>query len=308
MQKHVFTYYGLLLTTLFIACGVPSTTVSANCDTPTHEQAHQAYQQRNADTLLTLLAQCDDDYMRELTGRVLYDSTKGLQDTALRERLEKVLEVSPNPSESRWRANLKLADMATQLDSFPTAFHHYEAALDSITSTDLKAEDGPTASEFLSIRQEMEKVRLLSDSFIPITRRRDGSLSGAAQFSYRGSAPVKSAFPIHFHTKQATLTAEGEAAVAELEEVLRSNQSPAIEIVGHADERGTPEANLTLSRQRAETIHAYLKQKAYTGKVTVTGKGETEHYDDPDYERFPKDKQWRLDRRVQVDMKSTPNH
>lgn len=305
MEKHALPFHGLLIAVLLSTFGW-ITSVSASCDANTNQQAYQAYKQRNTDSLLTLLEQCDNDYIRELTGRVLYDSIKGLKDTPLRERLEKVLEVSPNPSESRWKANLKLADMATKLDSFPNAFHHYEAALDSITSTNLKAEDGPSASEFLSIRQEMEKVRLLSDSFIPITRRRDGSLSGAANISYRGSTPVKSAFPIHFNTKQATLTADGETAVAEMEEVLRSNQSPDIEIVGHADERGTPEANLELSRQRAETIQAYLQQKAYTGKVTVTGKGETEHYDDPDYERFPKDQQWRLDRRVQVNMKNTP--
>jgi outer membrane protein OmpA-like peptidoglycan-associated protein len=277
-------------------------TAWARCSDAINQQAHQAYQKKDAKALLALVEQCDSDYPRELAGRVLYDSTAKLTGTALLEGLKKVLEIAPNPSKPRWKANIEMGKIAEKAGSFKTAFFHYETALDTLNSPNLSADDGAPAEVFLAIRKDAERVRLLADTFIASTRGRDDKLSGVAQIRYRGSCVTQSIIPIHFETKQATLTADGERYAAEMGEMLKNNQYPDIEIIGHADERGTESDNMALSIQRAETLSHYLKQQGHTGQITIDGKGEAVHYDDANYASYSKDEQLRLNRRVEFNF------
>ena len=62
---------------------------------------------------------------------------------------------------------------------------------------------------------------------------------------------------VEFATDSAELTAVGRATLDEVVRILKTHGG-SIEVSGHTDSTGTPEHNLELSRQRAETAAGYL--------------------------------------------------
>ena len=82
---------------------------------------------------------------------------------------------------------------------------------------------------------------------------------------------------VEFDVNRATLRT---ASYKELDEVvayMRLKESQAIEIGGHTDNIGTPEANSKLSQQRAETVKAYLIKKGIAeARVAAKGYGDTQ--------------------------------
>lgn len=106
--------------------------------------------------------------------------------------------------------------------------------------------------------------------------------------------------PIMFVYNEATLTPEGERAAALLLEYLTLKRLSAVELTGHADERGTLEYNYDLSRERLETVSQILKQGGYTGELKLTPKGKTEPYMGVDRTAYTGEALYQLDRRVEL--------
>lgn len=80
---------------------------------------------------------------------------------------------------------------------------------------------------------------------------------------------------IEFETGSAKLTPQGQSIVNEIAQVLTANPEVAVAIEGHTDSDGKPEANLTLSRQRAVAVQQYLIQKKIAaGRLTAEGYGQ----------------------------------
>jgi outer membrane protein OmpA-like peptidoglycan-associated protein len=77
----------------------------------------------------------------------------------------------------------------------------------------------------------------------------------AAALAASGSVTLDN---ILFDTGKATLKAESEAPLAAVLELLKSDPTLALEIQGHTDNVGGKEANLKLSRDRAEAVKARL--------------------------------------------------
>jgi len=63
---------------------------------------------------------------------------------------------------------------------------------------------------------------------------------------------------VHFPLDRYDLTPEAEETLQKQAALLKSFQSVAITIEGHADERGTREYNLALGERRADTVRNYL--------------------------------------------------
>jgi outer membrane protein OmpA-like peptidoglycan-associated protein len=54
---------------------------------------------------------------------------------------------------------------------------------------------------------------------------------------------------------------------------LKKHPELVIEVHGHTDSRGTAQHNLVLSRRRAESVMAYLKEHGVTNTMTAKGYG-----------------------------------
>jgi outer membrane protein OmpA-like peptidoglycan-associated protein len=109
--------------------------------------------------------------------------------------------------------------------------------------------------------------------------------------------------PITFVYDEANFTAAGRKEAALLTEFLRRQPLDSITLTGHADERGSDEFNMELSRRRLETVARFLREAGYTGKLVLVPKGSREPFSGPDRDRLPKEDAFQLDRRVQLHLK-----
>jgi len=92
--------------------------------------------------------------------------------------------------------------------------------------------------------------------------------------------PASASLLITFETNSAALTARAKHVLDVLGEALLSDRLGAFRfaIQGHADPRGKPESNLTLSQLRAESVRDYLVQYKHIDdrRLEAVGKGSTE--------------------------------
>lgn len=81
---------------------------------------------------------------------------------------------------------------------------------------------------------------------------------------------------ITFLTGNATLTPEGQVAVAEAATVLKETPALRVRVEGHTDSIGSDESNLVLSRARVQTVVAMLQMMGVDGgRLTPDGFGES---------------------------------
>jgi outer membrane protein OmpA-like peptidoglycan-associated protein len=80
-----------------------------------------------------------------------------------------------------------------------------------------------------------------------------------------------------FDTGKSTLRKESFTTLNDLIEYLKLKPAMTIEIGGHTDNVGTPESNLKLSQERAESVRNYLIAKGISAqRVTAKGYGQTQ--------------------------------
>jgi outer membrane protein OmpA-like peptidoglycan-associated protein len=124
------------------------------------------------------------------------------------------------------------------------------------------------------------------------------SQRAAQQAKAEPSAPIP--VPIMFVYNEATLTADGERAARLLLEYLTLKRYSAIELTGHADERGTYEYNMDLSRDRLTTVASLLKSGGYHGDLSLIPKGKSAPYAGVDRKQYTGEALFQLDRRVEL--------
>jgi outer membrane protein OmpA-like peptidoglycan-associated protein len=82
---------------------------------------------------------------------------------------------------------------------------------------------------------------------------------------------------ILFDTGKATLKAESETALQTVIELLKSNAALKLEVQGHTDNVGAAAANLKLSKDRADSVRAFLvKGGVADARLTTAGLGDTQ--------------------------------
>lgn len=82
---------------------------------------------------------------------------------------------------------------------------------------------------------------------------------------------------VHFKSGKATLQKTSYEYLNEMVELLQTKQSMRIEIAGHTDNVGSKEENMTLSKQRAQSVKEFLVEKGIDpGRVTTKGYGATQ--------------------------------
>ena len=106
--------------------------------------------------------------------------------------------------------------------------------------------------------------------------------------------------PITFVFNESTLTEDGRKAAALLLEYLQIKKFPKISLTGHADERGSDELNLALSRERLATVERFLRDAGYEGDLELVPKGESEPFSGVERSEYELEELYQLDRRVEL--------
>lgn len=106
--------------------------------------------------------------------------------------------------------------------------------------------------------------------------------------------------PIMFHYREARFTDEGRKAAELLLEYVRLKHLGSLRLTGHADERGTVELNMDLSRDRLDTVSRFLRDGGYQGTLDMIPKGKSEPFAGVDRTRYSQDVLYQLDRRVEL--------
>lgn len=82
---------------------------------------------------------------------------------------------------------------------------------------------------------------------------------------------------VFFDTGKSTLRAESFKTLNDLAEVMKLKPTLIIEIAGHTDNVGTPESNLKLSLNRANSVKNYLVNHGIAAaRITTQGYGDTQ--------------------------------
>src|SRR6185295_3597345 len=83
-------------------------------------------------------------------------------------------------------------------------------------------------------------------------------------------------YGIQFDTGKATIKAESEAVLNEIDKLLLARADLKLNIEGHTDNVGAKAANLTLSGQRATAVQAWLGAHGIeAARLTVRGFGDS---------------------------------
>lgn len=81
---------------------------------------------------------------------------------------------------------------------------------------------------------------------------------------------------VYFEFDKSTLKPESYPALNELVDLLKAEPTMEIEISGHTDNVGTPQSNMILSQNRAESVRQYLINKGISpSRVKAVGYGDT---------------------------------
>lgn len=102
---------------------------------------------------------------------------------------------------------------------------------------------------------------------------------------------------VNFEVNSATIRPESEPVLADLHERLVAEQAEQVSIVGHTSTEGEADYNLDLSARRAQAVVDDLVRRGFAaGKLSSTGKGETEPLIKPDRDETSRS----LNRRVEI--------
>jgi outer membrane protein OmpA-like peptidoglycan-associated protein len=134
--------------------------------------------------------------------------------------------------------------------------------------------------------------------------------AGAVKLSVENGEPVRKSIPVPvtFVFNEATFTDDGQKAAALLLEYLKLKSFKKVMLTGHADERGSDELNMELSRERLQTVADFLKAGGYSGELDLVPKGKREPYLGVVRSDYNQEELWQLDRRVELIITPDQNH
>ena len=99
---------------------------------------------------------------------------------------------------------------------------------------------------------------------------------------------------IHFALDRSDLTPEARTTLAAKVEILRASPGLTVRIDGHADERGSDEYNLALSKRRAAEARRFMMERGIeAGRLEAVGYGEEQPLD-----RAATEAAWAMNRRA----------
>jgi outer membrane protein OmpA-like peptidoglycan-associated protein len=129
------------------------------------------------------------------------------------------------------------------------------------------------------MKEDQVSQRALIDALTPAQPVRTRSLRVVREEAPVAGPPPTASLLVTFDTNSARLTPGARKALDVVAKALGSEQLAGhrFMIEGHADPRGTADANLKLSRERAEAVRDYLNSKGIDqARLQPLGKGDKE--------------------------------
>lgn len=197
-----------------------------------------------------------------------------------------------------WRALSFSASRAHGAGRFDAAAADFQRAL-ALIDDSYETPAPPPAQTIAQLHRLASESLLLAEHYVAPPRVR-GVVSGVLAERVRGFSVQRAPLPIRFETGKTDFTAQGEAAAESLLHALRSQGDGAVELVGHADERGEREANQALSLRRAQRLRDWLLERGLQREVRASGRGEDEPLALVDPQRYSREQRWQLNRRVEL--------
>jgi outer membrane protein OmpA-like peptidoglycan-associated protein len=220
---------------------------------------------------------------------------------------ERLLAAAEAP-EVLWQASATLGEVRFGERRFVDAAQAYDRAIEIVKNESLTA-TAPSKFEIEGLIDRSGQARLLAangasvgggDKFVQTARdHRDGTLGGFYSRSVRGIVPRTLPVPITFEYRETTFTAVGQAAARELIDALKEQQAARVTLVGHTDVRGGAEFNLKLSRDRAQAVAGFMRDRGLNLQIDVIGKGANEPMLLPDTSGLSQEDIYALNRRVE---------
>jgi outer membrane protein OmpA-like peptidoglycan-associated protein len=213
-------------------------------------------------------------------------------------------------------SEIKTSDAPAALDSIsPPSRQEVPAATASPSAQLLKEFEGVVATAREEAKQRDSAANSANDGavkgpasttpFVEVATKTQPHAAKGLLPSEQGqdssrSSSTTTPVPMTFVYDEATLTPEGRRATRLLLEYLILKKFGAVSLSGHADERGSPDYNMDLSRQRLDTVLRLLRDGGYQGKIDLLPKGATEPFRGVDRTRYPREELMQLDRRVEL--------
>lgn len=223
------------------------------------------------------------------------------------EEYEKILADAARPG-VLWQAAATLAEVRFGERRFAEAARGFDSAIE-LVKNEVVTPVAPSRFEIKGLVDRGALSRLLEANagsehkpptyVATLDDKRDGKMGGYFSPSVRGIVPHALPLPIIFDYNKATLTPIGEDAARELARAVKEQQPTAVVIVGHTDVRGGPDYNLKLSRERAETVAAFLKQNGVDIPIQASGVGSNDPIKIEDSAGLTQDDVYALNRRVE---------
>jgi outer membrane protein OmpA-like peptidoglycan-associated protein len=172
-------------------------------------------------------------------------------------------------------------------------------AAGSVTSQLLKNFEGMVEAARTAAKEE--EVAPKAPSALPASDAAPTSVAAVrlpppGEPAARKSVPV----PITFVYNEANFTGDGRKAAGLLLEYLKLKHFAEVTLTGHADERGSNEFNMELSRERLETVAKFLKDGGFAGELKLIPKGESEPFTGVVRSQYGPEEIFQLDRRVEL--------
>jgi outer membrane protein OmpA-like peptidoglycan-associated protein len=196
-----------------------------------------------------------------------------------------------------WKVSLAFGDLKYEARDYGAASEAYEAAINEIRNVRLVPKAPPREiEEYLAKRAYQAKS--LAPTYIA-SRGFRGEPAGVIVPTFRNFSAVSVPVPIRFETDQAALTPDGEKAVDDLFNFLKTQPASTLLLVGHTDERGSQDHNDVLSMARAKTVAAALKARGLDWTIETEGHGESQPFPADDRSKYDQDELYAFDRRVE---------
>lgn len=168
-----------------------------------------------------------------------------------------------------------LAD-ANQYYGISDGTNRYKAVYDQVSKY---LKDLNPAGFNQNVKRIVPYEEAVNSSFLKSIENIEAGASYKTDYSQKATNVVASGqWRINFETGRATIRPEGKDVLEQIYNLLIQAEDSKLELVGHTDNAGTPDANYSLSTARAEAVKSYLMQKGIPADrfQKIDGKGQDE--------------------------------